>query len=222
MAVIGGISSGIQAINLDGNFWTGKGATTINEMAIASNDDKIYNGDLGGEYFKDNKTLHQFVYDKIGWEPGKYGIDNIDVEGVPIQKKNLKTEYFRSEHDGVLFAERKVTGQIDPIGGLTLRSQISTFKNYSYIYMSPFSSKEAFSATLNHEMIHAYHRLVGLNKKLGASYNNYTERIAHNYSYQYGNRVNAAAMLKRFHYSGPFGGKEFWPPWLIPLPRLKP
>lgn len=102
------------------------------------------------------------------------------------------------------------------VAGVTTRTQTGVFSTSSTIYMSPHVSIKEFTATLNHEMIHAYHNSIPLlSQWIGAGFHNATEQSAHRYSSLFapsvGSRLNGFIGMKTF----PSLYRLGWPKYLI-------
>ena len=172
--VVGGITNGFSALKHGGNFWTGKGATFVNEFAVG---DESY---LGGDYFTSDEALHEFIHEGNGWEPGMYRIDGISVESVPSDYRDAI--YFR-DSEGIIQRLKPFGSVATRISGATERIQTGLFTTKVRIHMSAHVSLAEFKATLNHELIHAYHRTSDLPFLLGSAYHKATEYSAYTYSF---------------------------------------
>ena len=96
--VIGGALGGISAMKKQGNFFTGKGAISIEESISDVSE-------LGGDYFSDDELMKEYIESQIGWSEGDYGIMNISVEADP-QMMTLGSEYYRG--DGGSYGIRRI------------------------------------------------------------------------------------------------------------------
>lgn len=112
-AILGGVMGGVSATLTGGDFWTGKGSTSVSPMESVNED-----VDLGGEYFKDNKSMHQHINEKNGWEPGKYGIDQIDVEtNIDLFNGDDKYSLIRTK-SGILMSKASNSPNYNTIRGV--------------------------------------------------------------------------------------------------------
>ena len=203
-----GIFSGFDALANGGRFFTGKGSSFYNEIEAVNNT-------LGGDYFKDDKTMQQYVNSKNGWKPGEYGINNISVEKTPPDLNNAM--YGRYEN-GVLYrSSLEGPSPCVEIGGVAAKSQDGLFKLNTTIYMSPHHNLAEFTATLNHEFIHAFHRSLGFAKSFGSQYLNATEHSAYSYTYQFGPSLRTRANGLYGMFKHPTTLNWGWPGYLIPI-----
>ncbi|MBD3406595.1 MAG: hypothetical protein GF411_10815 [Candidatus Lokiarchaeota archaeon] len=199
-----GVASGIYASNHGGNFWTGKGDYIFESLAY----DDSY---LGGDYYRNDEAVHQMLESENGWRPGEFGIDDISVEDVydEIYRGNM---YYRGT-DGVIYRAPVDGGITNAVSGYTYVSKESLFSTSVKIHMSPHVTVNDFQITLNHEFIHAFHRVSGMSKLLGNQFNNYTETSAYTYSMQF-RPTNASIGLRTYQYYGPYNIYN-WPNYLI-------
>ena len=206
-ALFAGIEGGVFAKEHDGNFWTGKGTTIINDFP--ANESM-----LGGEYFKDDASMHTYIKSKNGWEPGEYGIDDIDVDDNFWFESEAGNIRYR-DNNGVIFRFPEDGGLQTRIAGFVKSQQTGVFSRNVNIYMSPHKTLSDFTLTLNHEFIHAYHHVSCSWIMLGNQFHNFTEHSAWTYSSMHGVR-HAVIGLQKFPYYGPYNIFD-WPNYLIPV-----
>lgn len=143
-----------------------------------------------------------------------YRIDGISVESVPSDYRDAI--YFR-DSEGIIQRLKPFGSVATRISGATERIQTGLFTMKVRIHMSTHVSLAEFKATLNHELIHAYHRTSDLPFLLGRAYHNATEQSAFTYSVRYAPSAlrlqNAQDGLLR--YKSPY--KLGWPKYLIKL-----
>lgn len=207
--LVGGLVSGITAVRHGGNFWSGKGTTFINEMVASANDD------LGGKYFQDDITMKSYIESKNGWTEGKYGVDDISVEKSPGEYRR----YFYDRENGVLNKmQLEGAGPMVRVNGVTVNHQPNFFASNNTIYLSSRSSLAAFTETLNHELIHAYHHSLGLPSMLGRNFHTATENSAYTYTLLHttSSAGYSSALRQLNKYPRPY--MLSWPKFLISIP----
>ena len=207
--LVGGLVSGITAVRHGGNFWSGKGTTFINEMVASANDD------LGGKYFQDDITMKSYIESKNGWTEGKYGVDDISVEKSPGEYRR----YFYDRENGVLNKmQLEGAGPMVRVNGVTVNHQPNFFASNNTIYLSSRSSLAAFTETLNHELIHAYHHSLGLPSMLGRNFHTATENSAYTYTLLHttSSAGYSSALRQLNKYPRPY--MLSWPKCLISIP----
>ena len=118
--VIGGALGGISAMKKQGNFFTGKGAISIEESISDVSE-------LGGDYFSDDELMKEYIESQIGWSEGDYGIMNISVEADP-QMMTLGSEYYRGD-GGILCRAPRGGGGVTELGGLTKTVNAGIFRS---------------------------------------------------------------------------------------------
>ena len=109
-----------------------------------------------------------------------YRIDGISVESVPSDYRDAI--YFR-DSEGIIQRLKPFGSVATRISGATERIQTGLFTTKVRIHMSAHVSLAEFKATLNHELIHAYHRTSDLPFLLGSAYHKATEYSAYTYSF---------------------------------------
>ena len=202
--VIGGALGGISAMKKQGNFFTGKGAISIEESISDVSE-------LGGDYFSDDELMKEYIESQIGWSEGDYGIMNISVEADP-QMMTLGSEYYRGD-GGILCRAPRGGGGVTELGGLTKTVNAGIFRSPRVsIYMSPHQSLSGFALTLNHELIHAYHRTLGFVSFLGSGFRAATEQTA--YAYQLSHALNMNQLMNAVQ-----GLNTYRSPYMLPLPN---
>lgn len=207
--LVGGLVSGITAVRHGGNFWSGKGTTFISEMVASANDD------LGGKYFQDDITMKSYIESKNGWTEGKYGVDDISVEKSPGEYRR----YFYDRENGVLNKmQLEGAGPMVRVNGVTVNHQPNFFASNNTIYLSSRSSLAAFTETLNHELIHAYHHSLGLPSMLGRNFHTATENSAYTYTLLHttSSAGYSSALRQLNKYPRPY--MLSWPKFLISIP----
>ena len=126
-----------------GNFFTGKGAISIEESISDVSE-------LGGDYFSDDELMKEYIESQIGWSEGDYGIMNISVEADP-QMMTLGSEYYRGD-GGILCRAPRGGGGVTELGGLTKTVNAGIFRSPRVsIYMSPHQS--LIGSYLKHDLI---------------------------------------------------------------------
>ncbi len=169
--LIGGIQGGINAFDRGGDILTGKiNDNVIIEYLAGGKGTKVetdYNNSMAAKY--NDEWLHQKTLDRM-----KVGIGDVGVT------KNTTT--LNSNNPLVKKYSFATTGQyLKENGDLVNAFRCSDMSGGSEIHVSPgclYASDMEFDATVGHEWIHAYHHY-----KIKDVSTLYTERVAHEYSY---------------------------------------
>ena len=191
-----GIEGGITARKHNGNFFTGKGGSYFLD------DEIIGVGDFSSSCFSNEAEMQDFVYSKNGWRKGKYGISDIDIDDeIWLQDKKTGSIRYRGSDGGLYRIPADAPGVSTPLGGFCQSNQTSVFSIETTIYMSPRPLLEDFVNTLNHEFIHSYHMVAGLQAILGNRFRSFTEKSAYTFDFWHGVK-GAIYGLKKFSYDG--------------------
>lgn len=86
------------------------------------------------------------------------------------------------------------------------------WSSQSDIYLSRNTNSITFHATLNHELIHAYHYSLNLHQSMREKFSNYTEYVAYSYSVSVG--TQNPSVLNQY---SPFWYPIYMPPKLFSL-----
>ena len=169
--IMGGFQGGINAIDCSGDIWTGKiNDNVIIEYLAGGKGTKLetdYNNSIAAKC--NDEWLQQKTLDRM-----KVGIGDIGV--------TQNTTTLNSNNPLVKKYSFATTGQyLNKDGYLVNGFRCSDMSGGSELHVSPgclYASDMEFDATVGHELIHAYHHY-----KIKDVSTLYTERVAHEYSY---------------------------------------
>lgn len=159
--------------------------------------------------------MKSYIESKNGWTEGKYGVDDISVEKSPGEYRR----YFYDRENGVLNKmQLEGAGPMVRVNGVTVNHQPNFFASNNTIYLSSRSSLAAFTETLNHELIHAYHHSLGLPSMLGRNFHTATENSAYTYTLLHttSSAGYSSALRQLNKYPRPY--MLSWPKFLISIP----
>ncbi len=141
---VGGATEGLNAIQHNGNFWTGYGAGYESVASVDPNIDIQIGTDM--EY--SNKYAHEFYKNNFGVDlkcVNHLYADGTLPDGYVVNSKgyvqNSRTKKF--------------------VHGLCKRGPRYNSRSDIYIFKSAFTSKEQLYLTMGHEFMHAYYNLQG-------------------------------------------------------------
>ena len=161
----------------------------------------------GNFMYGDDEELRNCVEEQINLKDLR--VNKLSAyEDIDIWSKD-RNKHYTNDADGMISVLDRKANTIQNLGGITVpRGFFSTD-----IHMSRISDPYIFTGTLNHELIHAFHYSKGLNLLMGSSFNDYTERIAYQYSVSIG--LNTINMINRY---SPTIFSTILPPKLLTLP----
>ncbi|MBD8348453.1 RHS repeat-associated core domain-containing protein [Dysgonomonas sp. HGC4] len=160
--IIGGVAGGINSVRNGGNFLTGKGYTRIFELPVGND-----NTDLGGDAALNQSNLEE-IKKELGWKPGKFSLESIDIDG-SVDITTGKYLYYR-RFDGILEKSPLMGGVTTELKGFVNPSPKNLFQMKSDMYLSFHKTIYGLKLTVNHELIHVYHLALGLRTDMYSEY----------------------------------------------------
>lgn len=202
-ATIGGTVSGINSVRHGGNFFIGKGYSKISELRVWGNDNS-----LGGTAEQNVSNLKS-IQEDLGWKPGKLGVNDMDIDG-NVNIYGDKNYYYR-QPDGIINAAPYSAGTAEySVSGFVNHRSTGLFKMAADMYLSFHKSSTGLKITVNHELIHAYHAMIGLKSGGYSEFSATSNTIMYLPGY-------SSNIIQLAPYSSAFSKGYVWPNYLLPI-----